>query len=186
MRNIIVILLTALLFISCKKENLNPAFQLKKLPAETQTGADTFGCLVNGKAFTPNNNIFSPVQNKHAHYYYDGIDQNFNVSGSRSSDKDYPVINILADFLTIEEGKTYQFKKKDKGNVYGTYEVLDNKINKYSVDRISYFTTTERGELHITRFDQAKQVVSGTFWFDAVNEKGEVVAIRNGRFDLPL
>jgi hypothetical protein len=39
------------------------------------------------------------------------------------------------------------------------------------------------GELKITKIDVSKSIVSGTFWFDAVNSKGEKVEIREGRFD---
>ena len=35
-----------------------------------------------------------------------------------------------------------------------------------------------------TRLDEVKQIVSGTFWFDAVNDKGEKVEVREGRFDM--
>jgi len=40
------------------------------------------------------------------------------------------------------------------------------------------------GELHIARFDRILGIVSGTFWFDAVNMEGEKVEIREGRFDM--
>jgi len=37
--------------------------------------------------------------------------------------------------------------------------------------------------LTITRFDPDSAIVSGTFWFDAINAAGEEVSITNGRFD---
>lgn len=40
------------IFVSCKKESTSQD-ELAKLPPATQTGANTFGCLVNGKAFMP-------------------------------------------------------------------------------------------------------------------------------------
>ena len=40
-------LVLLLLSSSCKKDNIS------KLPPPTQTGENTFGCLVNGKAFVP-------------------------------------------------------------------------------------------------------------------------------------
>ena len=39
------------------------------------------------------------------------------------------------------------------------------------------------GELKITRIDLQNSIISGTFWFDAINEAGEIVEIREGRFD---
>ena len=48
---ITVILLSTLLGASCKKTNTpSPTDQL---PPTTQTGANTFGCLVNGKVYVP-------------------------------------------------------------------------------------------------------------------------------------
>jgi hypothetical protein len=37
--------------------------------------------------------------------------------------------------------------------------------------------------LHVTRFDREARIISGTFWYDAVNSEGVVVKIREGRFD---
>ncbi len=49
-----ILLLAALLGLSqCKKKDPDPVDQL---PPATQTGANTFGCLVNGQAWTPNGN----------------------------------------------------------------------------------------------------------------------------------
>ncbi|GAB2858733.1 Riean_0653 family protein [Hymenobacter ruber] len=49
-----ILLLAALLGLSqCKKKDPDPASQL---PPATQTGANTFGCLVNGQAYTPKGN----------------------------------------------------------------------------------------------------------------------------------
>ena len=47
-----------------------------------------------------------------------------------------------------------------------------------------YSTTTSiTGKLLITRVDLSNSIISGTFWFDAINSEGEVVEIREGRFD---
>ncbi|VVV01345.1 MULTISPECIES: hypothetical protein [Mesonia] len=35
----------------------------------------------------------------------------------------------------------------------------------------------------ITKLDFENHIVSGTFWFDAINEEGKVLEIREGRFD---
>ena len=41
------------------------------------------------------------------------------------------------------------------------------------------------GQLTITHFDQQKQIVSGTFYFDAVETtKGDTVHVTDGRFDM--
>ena len=44
----------ALLLMQCKKDEPSPEEQL---PAATQTGANTFGCLINGQTWEPNGPI---------------------------------------------------------------------------------------------------------------------------------
>ncbi len=38
--------------------------------------------------------------------------------------------------------------------------------------------------MSITKLDFENHIVSGTFWFDAINEDGKLVEIREGRFDM--
>lgn len=54
---LITIFLCAVVCIApaCKKKTEDP---ISQLPAATQTGANTFGALVNGEAFTPHSNLF--------------------------------------------------------------------------------------------------------------------------------
>lgn len=59
----------------------------------------------------------------------------------------------------------------------------------YSVtgeDDYKRYTTTPEvtGELTIIKLDFENNIVSGTFWFDAINDDGEIVEIREGRFDM--
>ncbi len=59
------ILLASLLIIcltasECKKRKM-PINPIDQLPSETQTSANTFGCLVNGKVFLPKGPSLSPI-----------------------------------------------------------------------------------------------------------------------------
>ena len=49
-----LLIATALAFTMCCKKTNSIDAELAKLPPITQTGANTFGCLVNGVAVTPN------------------------------------------------------------------------------------------------------------------------------------
>ncbi len=49
-------LLLAFSFAQCKKNHPPPKTELEKLPPITQTGANTFGCLLNGVAWIPKDN----------------------------------------------------------------------------------------------------------------------------------
>ena len=52
-----LLIATALAFTMCCKKTDGLDAELAKLPPVTSTGAKTFGCLVNGKAVTPNCNF---------------------------------------------------------------------------------------------------------------------------------
>jgi len=51
MKHFFLFLALPLLLVSCKKND-----PVSALPPETQTGANTFGCLVNGQPWTPQGN----------------------------------------------------------------------------------------------------------------------------------
>ena len=63
---------------------------------------------------------------------------------------------------------------------FGEFWITSNIVNA-----IQYTTTaTVTGELKITKLDTQQRIISGTFWFDAINSDGEKVEIREGRFDM--
>ncbi|RRJ91607.1 hypothetical protein EG240_05250 [Paenimyroides tangerinum] len=50
--------------------------------------------------------------------------------------------------------------------------------------KVSLTNSTYIGEMTITKFDLANEIVSGTFWFDVQNPwTGEKIEVREGRFD---
>jgi hypothetical protein len=50
------LLALGLLLVQCRKNDDAPAKPEDQLPAATQTGANTFGCLVNGQPYSPSGN----------------------------------------------------------------------------------------------------------------------------------
>ena len=106
----------------------------------------------------------------------------FNVSASRMNKGEDPLesITINSNSLAIKEGEKYTLQNSPQlGEIYAAY-------NRIGVTKDDNFETkgSFKGELHITRLDETKQIVSGTFWFDAVNAQGEKVEVREGRFDM--
>ena len=62
-------------------------------------------------------------------------------------------------------------------------------IVEYSLPSIEQLPTLNevkviKGELKITYHNYNNAILSGTFWFDAVNSTGEIVQVREGRFDI--
>lgn len=174
MKNLILILLIVLAVTSCDKDG--QIFASKdKLPPETQTGANTVGCLVNGKVFLPHQQgISSPVN---CYYQFVKGEYYFTLAFGDMRGTGIEDVNIFTAKTVLTVGQTYLLNQgygPDKGGGAEYYTDLNNIFN---TDLINI------GELKITRIDVSKSIVSGKFWFDAVNAKGEKVEIREGRFD---
>jgi hypothetical protein len=166
----------------CEKDQNIP--EIDKLPPATQIGADTFGCLVDGKALIPRKKGWSGSGvlqcdyqyinsgNKNGHYFMLG----------GSDEKTYPDaihdVTLRANAVELEE-KTYVLDEYDiPGKLNGEFTIFLNGVNEYTTNQLY------KGELTITNFDPVNYIISGTFWFDAVNKNGEKVEVREGRFDV--
>lgn len=177
--HLIIAVLASFIFLcsSCKKYIVKPAEQLSLLPPATQTGARTFGCLVNGTAFVPKNrSIFEgPILEA---YIGNGVTVGGGNPGS-STNGSAPVtptnIMMQADSMQVSAGQTIPLTAYNTpGMAYGA---VISPPNDY------YYTNAgATGQLHITRLDGG--VISGTFYFTAVNKAGDTIKVTDGRFDL--
>lgn len=169
-----------LLSSSCKKHVVPPQSELSKLPAATQTGANTFGCLVNGKAFIPGGSLFSG-SHQQCNYIYTNGGYYFTIL---TTNQDYynavKQVQIETDSLTISEGQILILRRLSAGHANAGYAFIgaNNNLNSYDT------TDTNSGQLTITKFDQVNQIVSGTFYFTAVNIAKDTVKVTDGRFDM--
>ena len=60
-------------------------------------------------------------------------------------------------------------------------------FKKYSSQTATFKTSdSENGKVLISHFDTINRIISGTFYFDAVNSEGEITQIRDGRFDVKI
>lgn len=175
MKNLFSLLLLFVLAISSCSKKDTCEDPVDCLPPITQTGEGTIGCLINGVPFTPGGHQLAGPTQQVFYQYVDGGYHFGLVAIDKRGDK-YEGISLGTIKLAISE-KTFIIKNDEVGNVYGRYITGGSTFN----------TTAEMaGELEITKFDENNGIVSGTFWFDAVNEEGEVVEIREGRFDMKL
>lgn len=178
-----LLILSLATLLSCHRSSDEDSSSQNQLPEATQTGANTAGCLVNGKIILPRGQKpqSGPILAAQYQYldggYHFGLSIN-DISGALKG------INIASDNITFEEGKKYTLSQKMNNNLinaYGSYTFSE--LN--SPYLIYYYTTQlQTGELKITHLDTTKFIISGTFWFDAVNENGEKVEVREGRFDV--
>jgi hypothetical protein len=165
LKKIIPLLFIALLT-ACEgcKDDPAPKTELEKLPLATQEGKNTFGCLVNGKAWVTETSIDA------AAVYQLGILQIYATLNDKTSDdsmsffafgdRSIEVLN-LAQNPNAGVGFTYQ-----QANC--TY--LEN--------------DTIKGTLSITKLDEAQLIISGTFEFSTVVSGCDTLKITEGRFDL--
>ena len=175
-KKLFIIFFTLTIFISCDKDTFKGNDQL---PPETQIGANTVGCLVNGKVFIPKQEGITPslVCN------YELIDGEFyfNIAYSDSRNGGVESVSINHNKISLQNNTVYLLNKNtlNDGNFMGgggTY--FPTLQNFYRTNLI------KTGELKITKIDLTNSIISGTFWFDATNTNGEIVQVRSGRFDM--
>ncbi len=75
MKNLLIIIALVLVFYSCNKDDDNSS---SSLPPETQIGANTVGCLVNGEVFLPHAEGLSPSVN--CFYQFDDGEYYFSMN----------------------------------------------------------------------------------------------------------
>jgi hypothetical protein len=151
------------------------------LPAATQTGANTFGCLVNGQAFVPKNRNILEGPDLQCNYIYTDGGYGLTVAGgNKNSDGTLTGVIVSTDSLPVRQGQTLIFKTFAPGDADASYTLYypSGSENQYVTN------SAVSGQMIITKLDTIKQIVSGTFYFDAVNESGSTVKITNGRFDM--
>ncbi len=172
-----LMIITLFTFSECKKNK--PGNPVDQLPSETQYGAGTFGCLVDGKPFIPKGDPFGgPI--KSCAYQFVGGGYSFQLSASDKSTPTIYSIGLSTDSLKIREGMTIELQNsRIKGMASGFYLKGDvQTFDIYSTSKINI------GELKIKKLDEINRIVSGTFWFDAVNDMGVKAQVREGRFDM--
>lgn len=140
--------------------------ELDKLPPLTATGKNTFGCLVNGKAWVTSSSSDA------VGIYQIGVLQ---IHAEVNDDRDQNI--TLAVLSSVFEGKSYdlsddpQYEAKFGSN-------LPNKFCIYEDDK------TVSGKLTISRFNQSSLIVAGTFEFITSTDGCDTIKVTDGRFDL--
>lgn len=171
---------SSVLFASCKKDKTQ---EEEQLPPITQTGANTFGCLINGKIFVPqgfeqNKPNFSLV--------VDPTFQNGNF-GITTFNKNLKIRFALGS-NDIRSIGVFYINDTTKPMLVDVIDEVKNCSFNPSYFCISSSTCKVSGSLHITRYDLANNVFSGTFEFKLYNPNMgcDTFFITQGRFDKKL
>lgn len=156
----------------CNKDDDKPTDPVDLLPPITQTGAGTFGALVDSKPFIADNPWFN--------CYYQFVDGGY-YFGIQGYDEVNSLVAIGIGTIKKEifEGETYFLKEEINDSAYGIGGFYTENSFQYSITNQEY-----NGKLTILKLDFTNYIISGTFWFDLKNPfTGETVEIREGRFD---
>lgn len=172
----LLLTLPFLLFIygGCKKNTLQS--ELNKLPSITQEGANTFGCLVNGKAYIPDGN--------------DGAYPNFRIIVD-PGDSTIDIRTFSYVFANGVKSEIFFGSNITKGT--GVFPFSNRGKVSLGVFKINfcYIPSSDscyrKGNLIISRYDLQKGIFSGEFECTIVgNNCTDTIRITNGRFDKKL
>ena len=177
---ITILLMLCILTLSCSSDddNASASDPVNQLPEATQIGANTAGALVDGEPITPKGGGITP--NLIAFYQFLDGEYFFSIGFADNEQENVKSINIFTSRVILQQNTTFNLDNPDDSSLTGGG-------GEYSIngDEIEYNTIEDNiGELTITHLDEQNRIVSGTFWFDAVNEEGEVVEVREGLFDV--
>ena len=185
MKNIITIAALILLCAaSCKKSKpITALTELEKLPPITQTGANTFGCLVDGKAWLPNGSK-PQTGGSNIQVYVDPTFQGgrFSITGNNYNEPNQYI--SIGSFKCISAG-FFDFDSSYNGVQFYRNRLGSNYVD-YSTNDIGIF---KKGFINITKYDLTTGIFSGTFegkLFKVNGSYGDTIKITNGRFDVKL
>ena len=171
MRKLLLILITTFTLCSCDKDNDKPTNPVSQLPPATQTGENTFGCLINGEPF-----VVSNTSNQTAIYQDGGL----LIGGQKNINNNLTQVSMFISEANIgaiiAENNSYVLNSNSvpKGEYY-----IENQ-------NCFYFTSSNyTGSLMITKIDNINFIISGKFEFKSISENcADIINITNGRFDL--
>ncbi len=169
---VFAMIITSILFNSCDNNDSTDCTGIDCLPPITQTGAGTFGCLVNGEPFFSFGEVNCKYQLINGSYeFIVGFDR---MSG-------FPIdMSILSNRQSISES-TFQFTNCDVNNSYCANVVFVSNLQEI------IFNDTDNqnsGSVTFNNFDETNQIVSGTFEFEILNPAdNQIYQITEGRFD---
>ncbi len=153
--SLLLLAFSFLLFSGMQCKKTTETIKEEVLPAETQTGKQTFGCLVNGVIWLPKSQSLRP-----------GLTASiqFDILSIRAFKGKEAISLTLRNFKTADN---YSLANDDNG--YGNGEI-DYKC--------------EEGLITITKYDKQLNIISGTFNFNAKDKAGNIINVKDGRFDL--
>lgn len=182
---LLIIIACANIFAGCKKDKTEPT-ELSKLPPATQTGANTFGCLVNGKAWVAQRNDCSIFCSPSFKIYYDGSNGGYVgiealiIDIKNNIDERFDIVFDSSNFKILHQITIFNTLRTASFRNYA----INNSCNSYvrSLDS----TVIHLGKVTLTKYDLSNGIFSGTFDFTLTKPGCETIIVTDGRFDKKL
>ncbi|MBS1559874.1 MAG: hypothetical protein JST69_14230 [Bacteroidetes bacterium] len=151
-----------------KKSDPKPLTEQEKLPAATQIGKNTFGCLVNGKAFVPTSSVdLASVYQQGTLVIYANLYNPFRTVSVTLNEKNYGPITTQS-YNMVSYPDYYSSAFFQTGSAVCNYKPQN----------------TFSGTVTITKLDRSLYTVSGLFEFSTITLSCDTLKITNGRFDI--
>ena len=188
MKNIILTLVFALAFLGCDRSSGENEYN-PQLPPITQSGANTFGAIINGKVMVPRNSIgyvppgsdHYPVKRSSSSEYEDI----FATDGRTNMGTIYIYIKNIYNLYPIKV-ENYMIGQSDgawsndtASNTLITARVFNSNTLEYNI----YLSIPNTGGINVTKSDP--NIISGTFSCKLKNKDNpnDIIEITDGRFD---
>ena len=182
-----IVFLIVMIFTGCLKDLFD-----EKLPEATKTGANTFGCKVNGKSWIPDGShgFFVSIPALSAHIYQSQGRKFFYISAR----KDPSILNKEEDsyddmdfdvILPANPGEVIINETCSNCGLACPYSSLRFFV-KGLTNGACYMTSfTHTGKIQFSRIDTLNRIVSGRFEFSAIdNNTAKTINVTDGRFDV--
>jgi hypothetical protein len=189
-----ILSLILIIIASCSKQDdpIKPD-PYAKLPPETQTGANTFGCIINDQVFYPRDGtsyLFQPGGRGFIFWGSPGTDRIWDEIEIRNLQDSKPCSRMIIHLQGLYQKKVGEYiwhPSNFQNNIDGLMQnyvfaqIYDNASNSWK-----YYSSYENsGKLRITHYTDNNILVSGNFSGKLrLNNGIEEIEIKNGRFDL--
>ncbi|MFD1161747.1 hypothetical protein [Hwangdonia seohaensis] len=152
----LLFVLSLTLSLSCCNKDDNPRNPIDQLPPATQTGENTFGCLVNGEPLVITNSREQVAIYQQGQLQFGGGGITMILGDPIKINEEYDLTGKARFFVdpNPQLGCHYDFQDSYQGNLIFS-----------KIDRVNYF-------------------ISGTFSFSTITNNCEDIKITEGRFDM--
>ena len=175
--SIFILLLSLSLTVACNDDDDGgtPDDPTSQLPPATQTGAQTFGCLIDGQPFVPDR--FGSGRPSAFYQFVDGA-FTLGISGSSGGGSSMQGMSLGGFDIDALQEITYVLESENSGDLSGIYRIGGG------IELRSPTSNNLPGNMIITNFDEDNFIISGTFDFTVKDNNGNDINITEGRFDL--